>query len=309
MPFCQACSKAVEAEWKLCPFCGHSLHSEADRSNVQDSVVVVDIIKSKLSNIVSDLITDTAVAGDVHQNITINDANYAQNASDARITCKQCGSTGNFTLFVCNRKNISCTETFCEHCKSNSHPKKCSKCIQEILHQQQLSLELHREQQANLRLEADRKIQEQAETLKVHEWLLSKIKAEKYATKPAVIFRYRIIILPLLQIICLYLLLKSKLVELPENDIATQFGMVIFSLLLTGYIIMKSVFKEEDIDYIKLAEEGYAPKRAIVAVLSPVISMILVLISVGLFGTNLLTWIAYGTGGLAILVVITLFQG
>ena len=107
MPFCQACSKAVEAEWKLCPFCGHSLHSEADISNIQDSVVISDVNQSKFSNIVTDLITDTAVAGDVHQNITINDV------KDIISGCPSCGSK-NVPVMVC--MSSDCEESFCEFC-------------------------------------------------------------------------------------------------------------------------------------------------------------------------------------------------
>ena len=107
MPFCQACGKAVEAEWKLCPFCSHSLDSGADISNIQDSVVVGDINKSKFSNVVSDLITDTAVAGDVHQNITINDV------KDIVSGCPSCGSK-NVPVMVCMSND--CKESFCEFC-------------------------------------------------------------------------------------------------------------------------------------------------------------------------------------------------
>ena len=60
-------------------------------------------------------ISDSVITGDVTNIVNTN-----------RITCEVCKATGNLTIFTCSEKG--CGNTFCEHCRSSTHPNICKNC-------------------------------------------------------------------------------------------------------------------------------------------------------------------------------------
>lgn len=47
-----------------------------------------------------------------------------------RVTCKNCKTSGNLTIFVCREEN--CENEFCEHCRDDNGQKQCHKCVKKI---------------------------------------------------------------------------------------------------------------------------------------------------------------------------------
>ena len=64
-------------------------------------------------------ISDSVITGDVTNIVHTN-----------RVTCEVCKATGNLTIFTCSEEG--CKKTFCEHCRSSSHPNICETCNDEI---------------------------------------------------------------------------------------------------------------------------------------------------------------------------------
>jgi len=313
---------------------------------MQDSLLTGDVNQNDLGNIVSDLIKDTSVAGDIHQNITINDGESRATGANIRVTCKACNASGNFTIFVCD--SISCLNNYCEHCRNVTFPKKCSNCIQDILLEQQIERdkqivqerilaaehekrrekrrqkeaaeeaemmeranlvrqqkmdaekklqgyrEIHdrkRQEESDRRQEeSDRKRREASDRMRQEEADLKTLRVKKYNSKPTMYFRNRKIMVPLLQLICWYILVKPNWASVPsEERMIFQIFLLILSLMLTSYIAYVSMFSSTSrIGYTRLAENGDEPVRAIVYVLSPVISMTIFLIMILFFGVAIL---------------------
>jgi len=205
-----------------------------------------------------------------------------------RVTCKTCLASGNITIFVCNE--VSCNNTFCEHCKNNEFPKKCHSCLDRIanqrieeqkLRQQQLEeaeeirrqneLELRRQREARL---AEEKRQKEAKLAEENEF-----RRQRFFSTHARLMRSKLFLLPILQILSWYILLNGA-IKIPSDDpLLYKALLVLANLLLTLTILYLAVLSHDsDTNYISLAESGYASKRAMIYVMSPIISMVLFVI-------------------------------
>jgi hypothetical protein len=205
-----------------------------------------------------------------------------------RVTCKTCLASGNITIFVCNE--VSCTNTFCEHCKNNEFPKKCQNCLDQIanqrieelkLRQQQLAeaeevrlqneLELRRQREAKL---AEEKRQKEAKLAEENEF-----RKQRFLSSPAKLMRSKVFIIPLLQILSWYILLNGAFKIPGDHLILNKSIIVLASLMVTYTILFLAVLSNNsDTNYISLAESGYASNRAMIYVMSPMISMVLLII-------------------------------
>lgn len=196
-----------------------------------------------------------------------------------RVTCKTCLASGNITIFVCNE--VSCNNTFCEHCKNDDFPKKCQSCIDKITSQRIEELKL---EQLKLAEAEEIRLQEELELRQVMEFqanLEIELQNQRFHSKPAKLMRSKIFILPLLQIFSILILLNGA-VKIPDGIFYFIFnlsGILILNLMLTVTISFLAVFSDDaNKNYLSLAESGNAPQRAMIFVFSPLISMVLFLI-------------------------------
>jgi len=250
--------------------------------------------------------------------------------ADIRVTCESCSASGTFTIFVCD--SITCINKYCEHCKNSAYPKNCPTCIQEILLEDRRvkaaaeerarregSL-LAAERERNRILGRKKAAEEEAERER-HRILVFKkaaeeevererVRLEKYSTIPAAIFRHRIFLIPLFQVICWWYLYNVAVIFPTDKGILPEAGLLILSLSLTIFIAYISVVSGGSrlLDYSAMAESGDAPERAIIFLLSPVISMGLCLIAIGVFGIDILIWISVGVILITIFTLVALFN-
>jgi len=91
--------------------------------------------------------------------------------------------------------------------------------------------------------------------------------------------RSKLFLLPILQILSWYILLNGA-IKIPSDDpLLYKALLVLANLLLTLTILYLAVLSHDsDTNYISLAESGYASKRAMIYVMSPIISMVLFVI-------------------------------
>ena len=94
MSTCSSCGEIRDIRWKICPFCSR----EYSNTNID---------QNKTDYSVRELVKDTAIGGDLHQKITINERSSVSSG------CPQCGSQ-NVPVMVC--LSGECNTTFCEFC-------------------------------------------------------------------------------------------------------------------------------------------------------------------------------------------------
>jgi hypothetical protein len=224
--------------------------------------------------------------------------------SSERVTCKACLASGNLIIFVCDE--VACNNMFCEYCRDSNYPKKCQSCIKEI----NLKIQREREEMQRLTIEMERikfnerlaedgrialkNAEDMAKQLEItrreHE-----IRMRHYNSTSAKLMRFWGLVVPVEQILC-WLILYNFAIKFPshlDTIFFYQSGLFVLTLFLTclfAYLPMQS--SDHRVSFLTLAETGYAPRRAAIVLLSPVISLVVSLIIILIFGIKILFWIS-----------------
>lgn len=111
MPECPHCGFGIRLDWSYCPECTKQLKHDSSQSQILENSVV---------------------QGDV-----TNVSNIYQ--TNGRVTCEQCGASGNFTKFKCNEMN--CDNKFCEYCVDDEYPQSCRTCIDKKVLEKEIEIE------------------------------------------------------------------------------------------------------------------------------------------------------------------------
>lgn len=205
-----------------------------------------------------------------------------------RVTCEICLASGNLTTFVCDES--MCKTKFCEYCRDSQYPTKCRNCIQEINLKIQRELaemeRVRRKAAEEKRLEKEREderiLKEKLRLLKEEEEIQRKEHAEKmthYNSTSARLMRMWFLIVPLQQLIYLYVLLNFVITLRPaipgEDTDGVTLGFICLTIFFTGLIMWLPTYSPGTTDRFSLAETGYAPIVATIFLLSPLISSFL----------------------------------
>ena len=236
--------------------------------------------------------SDSVFMGDVN-NIT----NNYQNVN--RITCPQCQASGNITTFVCkgtNLNNFTCDNMYCEHCKIDTFPNICRKCINQIdehkRQEQNRIIAEKNEKNANLaetgfyELDSERSDRE----------LRDKKLQQQRKQISAMLFRKRRVYVSIVHFLVITLLIYSRPSQSPGLPFIDYLGMIIFSI---GIIFLSTEIVDEfSNDFTWNVENGYWPNAArlylaTIAILTPLFYFLML---------KYLTWDAFGILALGTLI-------